>query len=126
MKSPKSAQRPSELELTLKDISIGVPRVSDKTAPDARDVMEESRLDDQERQEKIEDIRSDRALRKKYADRILGFLELYALAVFILLIADGANANGFDIPENAIIALVGSTAIAAIGLVGFIAKGLFK
>jgi len=104
----------------------GVSKVSDKTEPDTNDVLEVSKLDDQVRREEIENLRSDRALRKKYADRILQFLEVYALAVFVLLIADGAGSNSFDIPENAIITLVGSTAIAAIGLVGFIAKGLFK
>ncbi|ETA49704.1 hypothetical protein P279_23390 [Rhodobacteraceae bacterium PD-2] len=76
--------------------------------------------------EQIENLRSDRALREKYADRILAFLEAYAVLVFFLILFDGLGFVGFSIPEAAIVTLVGSTAVAAIGLVGFVAKGLFK
>ena len=99
--------------------------MKDKGEPDKFDFLEVSNLEDDRIREEIEDLRSDRRLREKYADRILRFLEIYAGVVGIFVVLAGFRTRGFDIPNEALIALVGSTAIAAIGLVGFVAKGLF-
>lgn len=126
MTSPKSGQPLDNFQPSLTDIASGVSEVSGKTKPDQRDVLEVSSLEDDKLREEIENLRSDRALREKYADRILAFLEAYAAGVFFLVFLDALNFEMFEVPENAIVTLVGSTAIAAIGLVGFVAKGLFK
>ncbi|QRF68144.1 hypothetical protein [Ponticoccus alexandrii] len=126
MTSQESDPQPEEFKATLSDIKSGVPQVSHKTEPDQKDVLEVSTLEDDMLREQIENLRSDRALREKYADRILAFLEAYAVLVFFLILFDGLGFVGFSIPEAAIVTLVGSTAVAAIGLVGFVAKGLFK
>lgn len=74
----------------------------------------------------IDNLDADRDMRKTYAARILRYLEIYSGGVLTLLILDGAGPWGFDIPEAVATTLVGSTAVAAIGLVGFIARGLFR
>jgi hypothetical protein len=63
---------------------------------------------------------------KTYANRILRFLEAYASIVGVMVIADGFHILGFHLEKEVTATLVGSTAVAAIGLVGFIARGLFK
>ena len=66
-------------------------------------------------------------MRKTYAGRILCYLEIYSVVVALLVIASGfANITGFILPVEILASLVGSTALAAIGLVGFIARGLFR
>lgn len=74
----------------------------------------------------IKNIDADRGMRTKYAGRILLYLELYSIGVLALLLLAGFKAKGFSLEKDVIVALVGSTAIAAIGLVGFIARGLFQ
>lgn len=74
----------------------------------------------------IKNIDADRSMRTTYAGRILRYLEFYSGGVAILLVLDGFKPSGFDLDPGVVAALVGSTALAAIGLVGFIARGLFQ
>lgn len=75
----------------------------------------------------IANMEADREMRKLYAGRILGYLEKYSLGVGVLLLLSGFGAKvSFTLDKEVVVALVGSTAVAAIGLVGFIARGLFR
>lgn len=122
MKSENPDQQPS---LSLDDLGKGRSIVEQKQTPDNFDAIEDSNLEDDKMREEIADLRSDRAMRQTYADRILRYLEVYSGVVALFIIANGVECIPFSIDSNALLALVGSTAIAAIGLVGFIAKGLF-
>ena len=77
---------------------------------------------------RIENVKSDRKLRESYASRILRFLYYYAAVVGMLVIASGLQVSWmpFELPWEVLALLVGSAAASAIGLVGFIARGLFK
>jgi len=74
----------------------------------------------------IGNLKADRKMRKTYASRILRYLETYSVGVALIVLADGFGIAGFDLDNSIVTALVGSTAVAAIGLVGFIARGLFR
>lgn len=74
----------------------------------------------------VDNLLADREMRKTYASRILRYLEWYSGGVACILLLDGFGVYGFHLQENVVPALVGSTAVAAIGLVGFIARGLFR
>ena len=111
--------------VTLEDAVAGLSIIQDKGQPDSLDTLEKSKLDDDRLREDIENLRSDRKLREKYADAIMQFLQCYSISVGFFIVLSGFSAWGFTLPEPVLISLVGSTAIAAIGLVGFIAKGLF-
>jgi hypothetical protein len=118
-------------KITLDSIDAGVPLAEGKTAPDAYDLLENERLqkirlENKHSKARLKDVKADRALRKTYANRILRFLEVYAALVGLMVIADGAHFFGFHLEKEVTATLVGSTAVAAIGLVGFIARGLFK
>jgi hypothetical protein len=127
--SPTSQDQPSEI--TLDSIDAGVPLAESKTAPDAYDLLEDERLqkirlENKFSRSRLKDVKADRRLRKTYANRILRFLEVYAGIVALMVVADGFHFLGFHLEKEVTATLVGSTAIAAIGLVGFIARGLFR
>jgi hypothetical protein len=48
------------------------------------------------------------------------------VAQVVIILLDGFKLLGFSLDHRVLATLVGSTAIAAIGLVGFIARGLFR
>jgi hypothetical protein len=125
--SPEPAGPP----LTLDDIDTGVAVVEDVSAPDPRDLLERAaaeraRLENKLARSRIKNVKADRKMRKTYAGRILLYLEAYSVVVALMVIAAGFGLWGFTLPVEILASLVGSTAIAAIGLVGFIARGLFK
>lgn len=125
MNSPKVD--PAELPIEL--IDKGVARVKNKKQPDPKDLEEtrSSQLQNELTQTKIDDRKADREMRQTYAGRILRYLEIYSVVVALLVIASGfANTTQFILPVEILASLVGSTALAAIGLVGFIARGLFR
>ena len=74
----------------------------------------------------IENLNADRTMRQTYAGRILRFLEFYAGGVAVILLLAGFHPFDFTLEQGVTTTLVGSTAAAAIGLVGFIARGLFR
>jgi hypothetical protein len=120
-------------ELTLDAIDIGVSLVKEKTRPDPRDLMEREQIDLQAASLRnklsrsyIKNVKADRRMRKQYAGRILLYLECYSGGVAILLLLSGFQVLGFHLEQGVMTTLVGSTALAAIGLVGFIARGLFR
>jgi hypothetical protein len=113
-------------KITLDSIDAGVPLAESKTAPDVYDLLENERLqkirlDNKHSKARLKDVKADRALRKTYANRILRFLEVYATLVALMVVADGLRFFGFHLEKEVTATLVGST-----GLVGFIARGLFK
>lgn len=122
---------PVEPKLTLDDIDTGVRDVAVIDRKGKLDLLEEhqieeARLRNEMAKAHIENVNADREMRKDYASRILRYLEWYSGAVGLMVVGSGFAWTGFHLPVEIAAALVGSTAIAAIGLVGFIARGLFK
>lgn len=118
-------------KITLSAIEEGLPSVEGKDRPDTRDLLETEelktvQLQNQLARSKIKNVKADRKMRKTYAGRILLYLEIYSLVVALFIITAGFNLLGFTLPVEILASLVGSTAVAAIGLVGFIARGLFR
>lgn len=102
-----------------------------KRAPDLRDRLESEELEAVRLRYKfarsqVKNVKADRKMRKTYAGRILFYLEIYSGVVGLMVIASGFKLWGFQLESGILASLVGSTAIAAIGLVGFIARGLFR
>jgi hypothetical protein len=125
-----SSSPPNPPPITLDDIDTGVAVVEEVENKSALDRLEEERLEEARlRNElaraRIENVNADRQMRKTYASRILRYLEIYSIVVAAFLIASGFKLGGFVLPDGILVTLVGSTAVAAIGLVGFIARGLF-
>jgi hypothetical protein len=116
--------------VTLDDIGTSVSDVENKRGPDPEDILEThhleaARLENELARSKIKDVEADREMRKSYAAKILGYLFVYSVVVLILIVGSGFNFLGFNLPLEVQVSLVGRTAVAAIGLVGFIARGLF-
>lgn len=123
-----SPQAPDAHKLSIEAIDKGLPKVKGKSQPDPKDIEERrsAQLENDLTSAKIDDRKADREMRQTYARRILCYLEIYSVTVGIFIIAAGFNILGFSLPVEILATLVGSTAVAAIGLVGFIARGLFR
>lgn len=124
-----SPQEPREL--TLDAIDSAVALVEEVQRPDKMDAMERfaaerAQLENKLARSRIKNVKADRKMRKTYAGRILFYLEVYSVVVGLLVVFAGFKVLGFSLPTEVIASLVGSTAVAAIGLVGFIARGLFQ
>lgn len=102
-----------------------------KTSPDGNDKEEdqaakEARAKTRSLEEQNEDKRSFRQLREKYARWVFRYLVCYSLACAAIVVLAGSQWGGFTLPEVVLSYLVGSTAVAAIGLVLAVTHGLFK
>ena len=100
----------------------------DKIKNKQKDALDSSEIDDLEKakyEESIKDMQSRRSLREKYANRILFFLYVYVVGAWVLLVCNGFSVYGFHLDDNILITLAGSTTVSAIGLVGFVVRGLF-
>lgn len=112
-------------------IGRGVERVAAKERPDQKDDKEWHALAKHEQHQKIDEIRQknidkriNRKLRAGIARSVFCYLSCYSLFSASMVVLNGLNL--LLIPEAALAAIVGGTAIAAIGLVGFVVNGLFK
>jgi hypothetical protein len=74
-------------------------------------------------QKTFEDVRA--LMAEPYANKVYWFLVFYCSFVGLILILDGFPAVGFHISDVVLGVISGSTAVAAIGLVGFVVSGLF-
>ncbi len=106
----------------LNDIKINQTTIPKNVKPDDVDRLWVSALREQE----IKTLIADRDLRKKYANRVWWFFVFYLIIVCIFLLISGFPIFGFKLHDAVLVTLAGSTAVAAIGLVGIIAKGLFN
>ena len=115
----------------LSDIGADTNDIAEVTRPNLlsqleAEELENARLSNKLARSRIKNVKADRNMRKDYASKIIRYLQTYSGGVLILLLLSGFNIWGFDLAGEVLLALVGSTALAAIGLVGFIAKGLFQ
>lgn len=77
------------------------------------------------REQEEADRLSARGMRECYAGRAYWYLAAYSLACLLLLVFDGFHFWGFSLSDSILLALVGSTAVSIIGLVGIVLTGLF-
>lgn len=75
--------------------------------------------------EEIADRRSARQMREDYALWVYRYLVGFSIFVGIIVLMDGWNLFWFDLEPSIMEYLVGSTAVAAIGLVLAVTHGLF-
>jgi Tfp pilus assembly protein PilN len=71
----------------------------------------------------INALTSRTAMREGYEKKVYFYLVGYSLVVALILVLCGFQV--MTLPENVLVALAGSTAVAALGLVAQIGKGLF-
>ncbi|MDP8208959.1 MAG: hypothetical protein P9L92_20015 [Candidatus Electryonea clarkiae] len=83
-------------------------------------------LENERLQAEITDLKLLTDLRKDYASKVFTFLVWWTIGVAGIIALSGFKIDDFVLPESALTALIGSTTISAIGLVGFIVQGLFK
>jgi hypothetical protein len=114
----------------LADILGSLSVAEEKKAPDRQDELETKALREREEihglRETRTDRRANRVLRFRYARAVYRYLVWYSIGSAALVLLDGFDFTHFHLPEIALAAIVGGTAVSAIGLVGFVVQGLFR
>tara|TARA_R110002074_G_scaffold384791_2_gene565653 strand:- start:188 stop:535 length:348 start_codon:yes stop_codon:yes gene_type:complete len=64
-------------------------------------------------------------LMKPYANKVFNFLVAYCTAIGVMLVFAGFRVWGFYLSDPILGIIAGSTAVSAIGLVGWVVKGIF-
>lgn len=108
---------------SLEDISVGREIAERETHADARDALEASNYDNEMLRAQVEALKSRTTMREGYERKVYKFLVSYSFVAAVMLFLCGFKI--MMLPENVLLAIAGSTAVAAIGLVAQIGKGLF-
>lgn len=114
---------PEPPKASLEDISTGRELAKREAKPDLRDALEVANLDADMYRAQIDSLRSRTSMREGYETKVYRYLVGYSICAFGTLIASGLGYMA--LPENVLLAIAGSTALSAIGLVAQIGKGLF-
>jgi hypothetical protein len=119
--------------ITLEQIDAGLKPVAKKSDKDSKDKQEEEALrlarysvETANLAEANLDLKANRTMRLDYANKVFAYLVAYSIFAGLVLACSGWKFLGFVLPEIALTALVGSTAVSAIGLVGIVVTGLFR
>jgi hypothetical protein len=107
-----------ESKKSLKNIRKKVEGASQE---DSLDINANKALD-----ESVKDSVSNRQLRETYAVKIFWYLVAYTGTAFLLVFFHGFRLQGFSLDTPVLGLIVGSTAVSAIGLVGIVARSLFR
>lgn len=116
----------------LERIATSENAAKEKSEPDSSDQKEKElnerrlRAEIGQLEEQNADKKAARELRFQYAMLVYRYLVSYSAAVVAMLVASALQLGGFHLPETVLLAVTGTTAAAAIGLVGFVVTGLFK
>lgn len=127
---PKPQLTPKQLSALF---SAALEHAHSGPDPDSRDELFANELENDKRRAEIsqleqfnKDSEENRNLRGAYATKVYRYLIAFSVASLTVLIFEGWHLWRFDLPDPVIVTLVGSTAVAAIGLVGFVVQGLFR
>lgn len=123
----------TQQKVAIDRIGAGKPRIDAKASQDGKDIAEEragleakAQADLESRNQDNKDKQANRELRKDYAERVYNYLVGYSFGCMALLVLSGFKISGFILPDVVLSVIVGSTAVSAIGLVGFVVNGLFR
>lgn len=87
--------------------------------------VEHLQLENELFRQTIENEKQNRGQRKDFAMKIFDFMSLYMFVVFFFLLLDGVTCWNFNLSENILLTLLGTTTANVIGVFTFVAKYLF-
>ena len=122
----KKDEQPPDSSQDFSSLQFGAEIAENKEVADNLDTGERVTLERLGIQEKLKDQKSDRALRESYAKKLFVFLYIYIIGVFVILLMNGFPCVPFKLSDIVLTVLVGSNAVAALGLVSIVPRGLFK
>lgn len=114
---PAIPVQPGDVQVTAEDYASRLARVTSE--------KDELYNENQKLKLNAETVRTLNELIKPMAEKAFVFMCCYAFGVLALLLLDGSNHNGFNLPDSTLDFLVGSTAATVIGLVGMVLTGIF-
>jgi len=121
------------LDLATKSLLKTLENVSEDTKEKYKDSEKDLRKKQQaesfkeelEKQE-IEDRKSNRKLREKYANKMFWYMCKWSIFVFLILICSGFKWCDFQLDKWVLITLIGSATIGDFTIVRAIIEGIFK
>lgn len=95
--------------------------------PIAADAGEAERraLDNAKRRAEIENLDQDRDERKKYASRVFLLVVVWLVAIGMILVLQGFGIGKFDLSDNVLLMLIGTTTGSVVGIFLIVANYLF-
>ena len=130
IKKDLEAATKSDLE-TLKNVSDDTKEKYNASEKDLEKKQKiESHKEDLERQE-IEDRKSNRELREKYAEKMFRYMRMWFFFIVIAVILNGLDFGGlwevsFQLDRWVLITLIGSTTVSILTIIRAIIEGIFK
>jgi hypothetical protein len=123
---PHSIKDPQQQKVMIEAI-LRSKRVVERKELDSTDQLEYKKVDIEARitEEKLNESRSYRSLRERYAKLSYRYLIAYSIACYALLIMSGFGLWSFKLDATVLAVVAGSSAASAIGLVHQVVKGLF-
>lgn len=67
-----------------------------------------------------------RSMRQRYAQCAYRYFVFYSVICLLFLLADGSSSCTLKLPDSIMLALIGTTAVSVLGLVGIVLTGLFS
>ena len=98
--------------------------ISEKKS-DSKDKRMLHELSVEQKQQEVENLKSDRKLREEQANKVFGFAVAYCAFAAFFLFLSGSKEIEFELSDTVLAVVAGSTAVAAISQIGFVTHGLF-
>ena len=116
----------SSLLETLKNVSEDTKEKYRDSEKDLQEKQKAESYKEELKKQEIEDRKSNRKLREKYANRMFFYMWIWSAVVFLILIFSGFQWCYFQLDKWVLITLIGSTTISIFTIVRAIIEGLFK
>ena len=111
---------------TLKNVSEDTKEKYEDSEKDLQDRQKaESHREELEKQD-VEDRKSNRTLREKYAKKMFYYMCIWSIIVFSILVCSGLEWCYFQLDKWVLVTLIGSTTVSVFAIVRAIIEGLFK
>ncbi len=88
--------------------------------------QEEASYREELENQEIEDRKSNRQLREKYANKMFWYMCIWSVIVLLILVCSGLQCFDFQLDKWVLVTLIGSTTISVFSIVRAIIEGLFK
>ena len=93
--------------------------------------QEEANLGEELEKQEIEDRKSNRELREKYAEKMFHYMRMWFFFIVIAVILNGLDFGGlwefsFQLDRWVLITLIGSTTVSILTIIRAIIEGIFK
>ena len=111
---------------TLKNVSEDTKEKYKDSEKDLGEKQKAERHKEALEKQEIEDRKSNRKLREKYANKMFFYMCIWSVVVLFILVCSGLKWCCFQLDKWVLVTLIGSTTVSVFAIVRAIIEGLFK